>query len=178
MIQLNEILKVDETAEEYISLNQVLSRCAQKQRKLDALVLPNKTQLARRFSSIKNNLASIDNSHQALSLEVQCLLDQHLCQSSEGYKNSFSKEVNSLAKAIDTYIEATTKKDDTLPQGQYADSVVPIADAVKTYFPNIPIKSHRNSKFHEIMDFYFKQYLNVHRENYCYIIDQALSNLK
>ncbi|MDB2409880.1 hypothetical protein N9W57_04565 [Pseudomonadales bacterium] len=176
MIQLNEILKVDETAEEYISLNQVLSRCAQKQRKLDALVLPNKTELTKTFITIKNNLEKAHERHKGLTFEVRCLLDQHLCDISEGYKSSFTAEVDSLLAAINLYIKSTGTKNESLPQGQYADSVVPIAEAVKKYFPEIPIKSHRNSKFHKIIQFYFEEYLNVLRADYEYIINQALSN--
>jgi len=170
------IVNSTQDSEEYLALKSVLIKYAAKQKKLDALVLPNKTELTKTFKPIKNNLEKVHERHKGLTFEVRCLLDQHLCDISEGYKSSFTAEVDSLLAAINLYIKSTGTKNESLPQGQYADSVVPIAEAVRTYFPDIPIKSHRNSKFHKIIRFYFEEYLNVYRADYEYIINQALSN--
>jgi len=176
MNNLYEILKVSEFSEEYLTLKSVLLKCAAKQGKFDSLILPNKTELTKEFKSIKNNIEKIHKRYEKLPFEVRCLLDQHLYDDSDGHKSSFKSEVDSLQSAIDAYIKSAGTRDDSLPQGQYADSVVPIAEAVRTYFPDIPIKSHRNSKFHKIIRFYFEEYLNVYRADYEYIINQALSN--
>ena len=176
MKKLYQLIKVDENSDAYLALESTLTLCAAKQRKFDSLILPNKTELTKEFKSIKNNIKKIHKRYENLPFEVRCLLDQHLYDKSDGHKSSFKSEVDSLQSAIDTYIKSAGTKDDSLPQGQYADSVVPITEAVRTYFPDIPIKSHRNSKFHKIIRFYFEEYLNVYRADYEYIINQALSN--
>lgn len=176
--ELANILVIDTEDIRFKEIENVLESTARKQQIMDSLELPNKTNLTRLFRPIKNNLNKINERYDKLPFEVRCLLDLQLYDIREGYKNSFKDEVDGLNEVIDAYISRSGTKNKSLPEGQYADSVVPIADAVKTIFSDIPIKSHRNSRFHKIIRFYFEQYLNVPRENYTYIIDQALSSLK
>lgn len=173
---LAKIISSDTGDNKFEKLENILANIALKQQIMDSMTLPNKTALTKLFEPIKNKLKKINERHEKLPFTVQCLLDQNLCENSKGYKDSFTHEIDTLLEVIDRYIDAAGITDKTPPQGQYADSVVPIAEAVKTYFPDIPIKSHRNSKFHKIIRFYFEEYLNVPRADYEYIINQALSN--
>ena len=173
--KLSQLLKTEENSPEYIEFETRLIGIAFSQKTFDMLQLPNQTELKKHFVPIKNHLKKINKQLEGVSGDGLALLDHHYGAVTEGKNFKFEKEIELLEQSIDRYLTSLSSDDDG-PQGQFADSVVPIANLTQKSFPTITIKAHRNSTFHAIIAFYFHELLNKPKSNYEYHIRQALKN--
>ena len=172
--ELATLLGTTTEDDNFVAFEKILIQTAFIQEKLNSLVLPNKTELDETFTPIKNHLNKARKQLNYITGEGRALLDQHYAKVTENRCHNFEKEINNLNEAMSRYLAAVSKNDNSVPQGKYADSIVPIAQATQRYFPNVSIKTHRNSKFHQIISFYFKEFLNKPKANYEYDLKQAL----